>query len=63
MRSRSGRGKVLFATNHPMIFAQKALEDLDALGLDEETRDLFLAGNAQRVFKLAVAAAGRPALH
>jgi predicted TIM-barrel fold metal-dependent hydrolase len=63
MRSRSGRRKVLFATNHPMIFAQKALEDLDALGLDEETRELFLAGNAQRVFKLAVAAAGRPALH
>lgn len=29
---------------------QNALEGLGALDLDEETRDLFLAGNAQRVF-------------
>jgi hypothetical protein len=29
---------------------QKALEDLEALGLDAEARELFLSGNARRVF-------------
>jgi uncharacterized protein len=52
MSSRGGRRKVLFGTNYPMIVAQKALEDLDALDLDSEARELFLTGNAQRVFKL-----------
>lgn len=47
-----GRAKVLFGTNYPMITPQKALEDLDALGLDDESRDLFLEGNARRVFGL-----------
>ncbi|MFL5867014.1 MAG: amidohydrolase family protein [Thermoleophilaceae bacterium] len=54
MQSRSGRRKVLFGTNYPMIFHQQALEDLDALALDDETRELFLWGNAQRVLKLTV---------
>jgi predicted TIM-barrel fold metal-dependent hydrolase len=48
-----GRHKVMFGTNYPMILPQKALEGFDGLGLDHETRDLFLAGNARRVFKLA----------
>jgi predicted TIM-barrel fold metal-dependent hydrolase len=52
MRSRSGRRKVMFGTNYPMIPPDAALADLDALGLDEEARDLFLAGNARRVFGL-----------
>lgn len=47
-----GRDKVLFGTNYPMISPAKALEGLDALGLDAETRALFLAGNARRVFGL-----------
>lgn len=47
-----GRSKVLFGTNYPMITADKALEGLDALALDEETKKLFLAGNAQRIFDL-----------
>ena len=47
-----GRHKVLFGTNYPMITPAKALEGLDTLGLDEATRELFLAGNAQRVFSL-----------
>lgn len=47
-----GRRKVLFGTNYPMIKPQKALEGLDELGLDEETKELFLGGNALRVFKL-----------
>ena len=49
MQSTSGRRKVMFGTNYPMILPQHALQDLDTLGLDEETRGLFLAGNAQRL--------------
>lgn len=48
-----GRHQVLFGTNYPMIMPDKALEGLDALQLDETVKQLFLAGNAQRVFKLA----------
>src|SRR5215217_909983 len=47
-----GRRKVLFGTNFPMITAHKALEHLDALELDDEARELFLEGNARRVFAL-----------
>jgi predicted TIM-barrel fold metal-dependent hydrolase len=47
-----GRSKVLFGTNYPMIMPAKALEGLDALYLDDEARELFLSGNARRVFKL-----------
>jgi uncharacterized protein len=47
-----GRHKVLFGTNFPMIAPQKALEDLDRLELDDEARELFLEGNARRVFAL-----------
>ncbi len=53
MQSKGGRRKVLFGTNYPMIAPHKALEDLDALGLDDEARELFLSGNAGRLFKLA----------
>jgi uncharacterized protein len=53
MQSRSGRRKVMFGTNYPMIFHQPALDGIDALGLDEEVRELFLAGNARRVLQLA----------
>jgi len=48
----NGRRKVMFATNYPMITAQRALEGLDSLQLDAETTDLFLSGNARRVFAL-----------
>lgn len=48
-----GRKKVLFGTNYPMILPHKALEGLDALGLDAEARDMFLSANARRVFRLA----------
>jgi uncharacterized protein len=52
MKSRSGRRKVMFGTNYPMVFHQQALDGLDGLGLDDEARDLFLAGNAKRVLGL-----------
>jgi predicted TIM-barrel fold metal-dependent hydrolase len=49
MRSNSGRRKVMFGSNYPMLFHQQALKDLDGLGLESEVRDLFLGGNARRV--------------
>ncbi len=48
-----GRAKVLFGTNYPMIMPAKALAGLEALGLDDQTKALFLGENAQRVFKLS----------
>jgi predicted TIM-barrel fold metal-dependent hydrolase len=50
----SGRNKILFGTNYPMIMPAKALEGLDDLGLDEEAKTLFLGGNAQRIFRIDV---------
>lgn len=47
-----GRNKVLFGSNWPMIEPARALEGLDALALDSETRALFLGGNAARVYGL-----------
>ncbi|WP_225727446.1 MULTISPECIES: amidohydrolase family protein [unclassified Nocardia] len=52
LKSGSGRHKVLFGTNFPMIVPQHALAGLDELGLDDEVRELYLDGNARRVFKL-----------
>lgn len=48
-----GARKVLFGSNYPMILPERALESIESLGLDENGRDLFLAGNAKRVFHLA----------
>jgi predicted TIM-barrel fold metal-dependent hydrolase len=47
-----GRRKVLFGTNFPMLLHPRCLADLDALELDDETTELFLHGNAARVFGL-----------
>jgi len=47
-----GRRKVLFGTNYPMIMPAKALAGFDELGLDEEAEQLFLAGNAKRIFAI-----------
>ncbi len=49
----SGRDRVLFGTNWPMIPHARCLEGLDALGLSEAGRAAFLEGNARRVFGLA----------
>lgn len=48
----NGRKKVLFGTNYPMIMPDACLAQMDALGLDDEARALFLGGNAVRVFGL-----------
>jgi hypothetical protein len=58
LTSRGGRHKVLFGTNFPMVGHEQALEGLDELGLDAETRELFLHGNAERLLGV-VAPAGR----
>ena len=63
MKTGSGRRKVLFGSNYPMILPQAALADLDALELDEEARQLYLTENARRVFGLQVPAAGGPGEH
>src|SRR5687768_17300221 len=52
MKTGSGRRKVLFGTNYPMLAPTSALAELDTLGLDDETRALFLRENARRVFAL-----------
>lgn len=48
----NGRHKVMFGTNYPMIVPAKALDGIDELGLDDETRALFLHGNARTAFRL-----------
>jgi uncharacterized protein len=58
MESRGGRRKVMFGSNFPMIAPSVALEELHALALDEETQELFLEGNARRVFGLDSSGAG-----
>ena len=51
MRGR-GAGKVMFGTNYPMLTPAACLEGLDALGLDAEAKELYLHGNARKVFNL-----------
>src|SRR5690606_5578120 len=49
---RHGRRKVLFGSNYPMVQPAQSLQSLSDLNLDDEATELFLAGNATRVFKL-----------
>jgi len=56
MKTRSGRARVLFGSNYPMIFPGHALEGLAELGLDEETERCYLHENTRRVFGLAAPA-------
>ncbi len=49
---RHGKKKVLFGSNFPMLTPVECLAGLDGLGLSDEARGLFLAGNARRVFRL-----------
>jgi uncharacterized protein len=47
-----GKRKVLFGSNHPMIAPADCLAGLEALGLDDEAKRLFLGENARRVFRV-----------
>lgn len=48
----SGRSRVMFGSNWPMLSPARALERLDDLGLDDDIRQRFLGANARRVFGL-----------
>jgi len=48
----NGKKKVLFGSNYPMIAPAKALASLESLDLDSETKALFLADNAKRVYNI-----------
>jgi len=50
MHTGSGARKVLYGSNYPMIAPGAALADLHVLDLDQQARQLYLAGNATRVF-------------
>jgi predicted TIM-barrel fold metal-dependent hydrolase len=47
-----GNSRVMFGTNWPMLSPQKCLEGLSGLRLSDEQSEMFLSGNARRVFKL-----------
>ncbi len=47
-----GQSRVMFGTNWPMLSPSRCLKHLDALDLSDEGRELFLSGNAKRVFGL-----------
>jgi len=47
-----GRGKVMFGTNWPQLRHDRALAQVDQLGLGEDARADFLGGTAARVFQL-----------
>ncbi|UQS26712.1 amidohydrolase family protein [Amycolatopsis thermalba] len=51
MRGR-GRTRVLFGSNYPMLTPAQALKRLPDLELGATPEDLFLSGNARRVFAL-----------
>jgi predicted TIM-barrel fold metal-dependent hydrolase len=52
MSERSGRRKVLFGTNFPMLGHAQAISGLEELGLDADARKLFVRGNAERLLGL-----------
>lgn len=47
-----GSRRVMFATNWPMFSPGRCLGGLQALGLDDTQREVFLSGDARRVFRL-----------
>ena len=52
---KGGRKKVLFGSNYPMLPPALCLAEVPQLGLDQEATELFLGGNARRVFSLPAA--------
>jgi predicted TIM-barrel fold metal-dependent hydrolase len=44
-----GTERVLFGSDYPLLKPRRLLDELDTLGLAQETRDLVLAGNARRL--------------
>ncbi len=51
MRGR-GAKKVMFGSNYPMLTPAACMEGLESLGLSPEATELYLHGNARKVFNL-----------
>jgi uncharacterized protein len=51
MGSRRGRGRVLFASDHPFLPMERALDAARALPLDEGPMADFLGGSAERILE------------
>lgn len=47
-----GRSRVMFGTNWPMLPPKLCLRGLEPLGLEDDVAEMFLSGNARRVFGL-----------
>jgi predicted TIM-barrel fold metal-dependent hydrolase len=47
-----GDDKVLFASDWPLLSPGRLLKEINSLNLSGETKDLILAGNAQRLLGL-----------
>lgn len=48
-----GRNKVLFGTDWPVISPDRALQEIDDLGLRDESKQMLIRDNALNVFRLA----------
>jgi predicted TIM-barrel fold metal-dependent hydrolase len=47
-----GREKVMFGTDWPVIHPERAMAEVEGLGLDPVAKRMLLRDNALRVFKL-----------
>ena len=47
-----GAENILFGSDYPLLAQSRLLEEIRALDLPEETRDLILSGNAQRLLNI-----------
>ncbi len=46
----AGKTKVLFGSDYPVITQERVLKDIYSAGLDSDTEELVLSGNARRLF-------------
>jgi predicted TIM-barrel fold metal-dependent hydrolase len=52
------REQVLFGTDWPMLRYDRALEEIDLLGLRPASREAYLHGNAERLLEHVLSRAG-----
>ena len=53
-----GKDKIMFASDHPVLSAERCIQEAQALDLREGVLDKFLYENAARLFLRGGAAAG-----
>ena len=58
-----GREQVMLGTNYPCLAFEQGPAEVDELGFDEETRELLLRGNLERLYGLAGLPSGGPDCH